>query len=75
MEITDRIYSLKYVLLNNEKSMTRIVQRKIGKVPYNTGSTTKLSFINDLGVSVIRHRQTTDNLTNYVPDRQTKKQN
>ena len=72
MEVTDRIYSLKYVLLNNEKSMTRIVQRKIGKVPYNTGSTTKLSFINDLGVSVIRHRQTTDNLTNYVPDRQTK---
>ena len=30
-------------------SITRIVQRYIRKVPNNTGSTTKISFINELG--------------------------
>ena len=45
MEVIDRIYSFMGVMLNNVKSTTRILQRKIGKVPKNTISTTKFRIL------------------------------
>ena len=70
MEIVNRIYSFMDVKFNNVKITTKIVQPKIGKVLNNTGSTTKLSFINELGVTV-KHSTATPNSKNqlqqYVP--------
>lgn len=43
-------------MLNNVKSTTIIVQRKIGKVPKNTISTTKISYIRELTVIIKQYK-------------------
>lgn len=44
------------VMLNNVKSTTRILQRKIGKVPKNTISTTKISYVRELTAIIKQHK-------------------
>ncbi len=48
LEVISRIHSFRELILNNIKSTARIVQQKLGKVPNNTKSTAKLSYIRKL---------------------------